>query len=83
MIKVNLTVNENDDSGHIATISDIEFGNIEQLTQKLYRALVEHYDADVRIWSIPLSVFEYPEAIEITVDDNFDFSIRIERTFIY
>jgi hypothetical protein len=83
MTKISFIINEQDNSGHIATISDIDFGNTEQFAQKLYKALTEHYDADVRFWSIPPSVFEYPASIEMTVANSFDTAIRIERTFIY
>ena len=76
-------IREQDGSGHIATLSDIEFDNTEHLAQKLYRALVEHYDADIRIWSIPTSIFEHATSIGLTVADDFDTIILVERTFIY
>jgi hypothetical protein len=77
------TINEQDGSGHIATLSDIRHEDLEHFAQKLYRALCEHYDADIRIWSIPPSVFEYPTSIELSVGDDFDTTILVERTFIY
>jgi hypothetical protein len=83
MTTINFTINEESEGEHIATITNVDLGDVTYLYQRLQLALNDHFDAEVSIEEVPPSVFDRTTFVDIDISDTFNTTIRIERTFIY
>jgi hypothetical protein len=83
MTTINFTINDESEDEHIATIINVDLGDVTYLSQRLQLALNDHYDAEVSIEEVPPSVFDRTTFVDIEIGDTFNTTIRIERTFIY
>jgi hypothetical protein len=83
MTTINFTINDESEDEHIATITNVDLGDVTYLYQRLQLALNDHYDAEVSIEEVPPSVFDRTTFVDIEIGDTFNTTIRIERTFIY
>ena len=93
MTTISFTINEESEGEHIATITNVDLGDVADLSQRLQLALNDHFDAEVSVEEVPPSVFDRTTFIDISLFyfssisdkgmDTFNTTIRIERTFIY